>query len=401
VRYWTGLALPLLAIWLCFLVQPSAGRDPISPEETIAWSAREPSPPIRSSTTEGEVSGNDAAMNEPAPDVAEPAQATAGPAELSSPTVRLPDGKQTADVDEYLWDVYRRSPTKKDGHGDFSWKDAAAAERLSLSVKEYVITGMDPDFREQLYQAGRAMDAAGIPWTILSGFRDDYRQSIATGFKAHPGRSFHGGSISTGGYGHGCAADLGGIDHTSNGIVWQWLNLHGMEFGLQQPLAKIDPAHVQPRGAWHAIGAALRLARMQKGGHDVSEIADGAGPLLAGPLDAGSLTELACTHPRLRPDTLRGAVGMGAEPWDRTRLLMPLTKGRIGSPLATTTSIPGHTVAIATNRINRPAVTAAEKSRLFWSAHQARVKTLTAAVHSKWARLAQHSGRAAPGSRVD
>ena len=51
---------------------------------------------------------------------------------------------------------------------------------------------MDPDFREQLYHAGRAMDAAGIRWSILSAFRDDYRQSIASGFKARTGNSLHG-----------------------------------------------------------------------------------------------------------------------------------------------------------------------------------------------------------------
>jgi hypothetical protein len=93
-------------------------------------------------------------------------------------------------VVEYLWSVYQRSPSKQDSHGDFTWKDGAAAERLGMSVQTYVIGGIDPDFREQLFHAGQAMDAAGISWTILSGFRDDFRQSIAVGFKAHPGRSF-------------------------------------------------------------------------------------------------------------------------------------------------------------------------------------------------------------------
>jgi hypothetical protein len=227
-----------------------------------------------------------------------------------------------AEVDAYLWDVYQRSPIKKDSRGDFSWKDAAAAERLSLSIKDYVIGGMDADFREQLYRAGRAMDADGIPWTILSGFRDDYRQSIAAGFRAHPGRSFHGGSLSTGGYGHGCAADLGGIQ-TSNGIVWQWLSLHAMQFGLQQPLAKVDPAHIQPRGAWHAIGAALRLGRLQQ--EEPSEIAEVAGRP-AEPIEAGSVVELACTGPRLFLNKLREGPGLGVKQWKRTRLVMPLAK---------------------------------------------------------------------------
>jgi hypothetical protein len=58
---------------------------------------------------------------------------------------------------------------------------------------------MDPDFREQLFAMGRAMDAAGIDWTILSAFRDDYRQNLAAGLKARVDNSFHGGSAATGG----------------------------------------------------------------------------------------------------------------------------------------------------------------------------------------------------------
>src|ERR1700676_2271179 len=52
--------------------------------------------------------------------------------------------------------------------------------------------GMDPDFREQLFAAGQALDAAGVSWTILSAFRDDYRQSLAVGFRESVGNSFHG-----------------------------------------------------------------------------------------------------------------------------------------------------------------------------------------------------------------
>ena len=74
-----------------------------------------------------------------------------------------------------------------------------------MSLKAYTIVGMDPDFREQLFHAGRALDAAGIRWSMLSAFRDDYRQGLASGFKAHGGHSQHGGSEATGGYGHGRA----------------------------------------------------------------------------------------------------------------------------------------------------------------------------------------------------
>ena len=77
--------------------------------------------------------------------------------------------------------------------GDFTWKDASAALRLGMSLETYVIGGMDPDLRELLYRAGLALDAAGIHWTILSAFRDDYRQSLVSGFKAHTDNSLHGG----------------------------------------------------------------------------------------------------------------------------------------------------------------------------------------------------------------
>ena len=105
------------------------------------------------------------------------------------------------EIDDYLWEVYQRAPVKKDSSGDFTWKDPAAANRMGLALQDYVIGGMDPGFREQLYNAGRAMDADGLHWSILSAFRDDYRQRLAAGFKARGGNSLHGGSRRTGGSG--------------------------------------------------------------------------------------------------------------------------------------------------------------------------------------------------------
>jgi hypothetical protein len=123
---------------------------------------------------------------------------------------------------------------------------------------------MDPDFRELLFDLGHAMDAAGINWTILSGFRDDYRQHLASGFKAHGGNSFHGGSIATGGYGHGCAADLAAGDGgDSNDMVWKWLDEHGERFGVHRPMRQSDPAHIQPFGTWHEVAAELRDKRVE------------------------------------------------------------------------------------------------------------------------------------------
>jgi hypothetical protein len=164
------------------------------------------------------------------------------------------------EVDNYLWSVYEREPVKKDNSGDFTWKDPAAAKRLGMSLMDYVIRGMDPDFREELYHAGHAMDAAGLHWSMLSAFRDDYRQTLAAGFKARTGNSLHGGSRAVGGYGHGRAIDIknvGGDDET----VWHWVDAHGAKYGLRRPMPGYDPAHIQAGGAWPQIAQALRADR--------------------------------------------------------------------------------------------------------------------------------------------
>jgi hypothetical protein len=121
---------------------------------------------------------------------------------------------------------------------------------------------MDADLREALYHAGKAMDAAGIEWTIVSGFRDDYRQSIAAGLKARTGYSRHGGSRATGGYGHGMAVDVGHVEGgKSHGEVWRWIDRHGMKYGLTRPIRHFDPPHVEPRGNWRKIARDLRKDR--------------------------------------------------------------------------------------------------------------------------------------------
>jgi hypothetical protein len=178
-------------------------------------------------------------------------------------------------VDDYLWDVYRRIPTKKDGTGDSSWKDPAAAKHMHLALKDYVISGMDPEFREQLYHAGRAMDAAGLQWSMLSAFRDDYRQGLASGFKASVGNSLHGGSRRTGGYGHGCAIDITGPEGKESD-VWHWIDAHGTKYGLHRPLPDADPAHVQQRGDGHKIALALRESRIRSATGDKPKVAKAA-----------------------------------------------------------------------------------------------------------------------------
>ena len=68
-----------------------------------------------------------------------------------------------------------------------------------MSLMDYVIGGMAPSFRVTLYHALRVLDHAGLMRGIMCAFRDDYRQTIATGLKAKSDRSYHGGSF-RGGY---------------------------------------------------------------------------------------------------------------------------------------------------------------------------------------------------------
>jgi hypothetical protein len=182
-------------------------------------------------------------------------------------------------IDQYLWSLYQRarkvdtikvveqkkaSVVKKGKlqtiiqkvlklvREDFTWKDPAAAEKAGMPEMEYVIGGMDRGFRLRLYHALRAMDEAGLAPGITSGFRDDYRQSLASGLKAATNRSYHGGSL-RGGYSHGLAVDLvsanGESDAerwNSNEKLWNWIDAHGKDFGIGRPYLDKDPAHVAP-----------------------------------------------------------------------------------------------------------------------------------------------------------
>ena len=196
--------------------------------------------------------------------------------EKGSTLPRKQAGSVMDQVDDYLWEAYQRVPVKKDGTGDFTWKDPAAAKHAGLSLRDYVICGMDPEFREQLYHAGRAMDAASLQWSMLSAFRDDYRQGLASGYKAGVSNSLHGGSRRTGGYGHGRAIDITGPDGIES-EVWKWIDDHGAKYGLHRPLPKPDPAHVQQRGDWHKIALALRESRTRSAMADKPKVAASKG----------------------------------------------------------------------------------------------------------------------------
>jgi hypothetical protein len=175
-----------------------------------------------------------------------------------------------SDLDKYLCSVYRRMPHKIDGAGDFSWKDRAAASRSLRALCDYAVNGMHSDLREILYALGRLADESGIPWSFLSAFRDDYRQNIASGFKASNCGSLHGGSCRTLGWGDGRAADLWISDH--NGYpaddplpLFELIDRLGPSLGLSRPMPMADPSHVQVSGDWQAIGRRLRAKRLRSG----------------------------------------------------------------------------------------------------------------------------------------
>ena len=182
-------------------------------------------------------------------------------------------------IDAYLWSLYERTSkvdtvkvperhkvtVKKNGKtrtvtqtvmtyvvSDFTWKDPAAAQRAGMPVKDYVIGGMDHDFKLTLYRALRMMDDAGLMPGITSAFRDDYRQSIAAGNKASDDSSYHGGSR-RGGYGHGLAADLVSVKgdtrterYASSEQLWAWIDAHEKELRIGRPYLDRDPPHVGP-----------------------------------------------------------------------------------------------------------------------------------------------------------
>jgi hypothetical protein len=182
-------------------------------------------------------------------------------------------------IDQYLFALYQRTPkedtikeiekqkvtVKRKGKlvtvtrsstrlvdNDFGWKDPKAAERVGMSMSDYVIGGMDRSFKLRLFHMLYAADAAGLQPGITSAFRDDYRQSIASGLKAASDRSYHGGSF-RGGYGRGLAADIVSVNGatrdqrwTSTEALWKWVDANGKQFGIGRPYLGHDPPHVGP-----------------------------------------------------------------------------------------------------------------------------------------------------------
>jgi hypothetical protein len=182
-------------------------------------------------------------------------------------------------IDRYLWALYQRTPkmdtikveerrkvtvkkkrktvtvTKsftKLVDEDFTWKDPKAAEKAGMPMMDYVIGGMERSFKLKLFHTLHAAEEAGLSPGITSAFRDDYRQSLASGLKAATDRSYHGGSF-RGGYGHGLAADVVSVKGatqaqrwTSTESLWKWIDAHGKEFGIGRPYLDKDPPHLAP-----------------------------------------------------------------------------------------------------------------------------------------------------------
>jgi hypothetical protein len=196
-------------------------------------------------------------------------------------SIEILDECWVADVcfDRYLWALYQRTP-KEDAikvderrkvtvkrkrkmvtvtktftklvDEDFAWKDPKAAEKAGMPMMDYVIGGMDRSFKQKLFHMLHAAEQAGLSPGITSAFRDDYRQSIASGLKAASDRSYHGGSF-RGGYGHGLAADVVSVNGgtraqrlVSTESLWKWIDAHEKEFGIGRPYLDRDPPHVAP-----------------------------------------------------------------------------------------------------------------------------------------------------------
>ncbi|MCK1744659.1 hypothetical protein IVA80_28540 [Bradyrhizobium sp. 139] len=220
-------------------------------------------------------------------DALSPAAIATGPAPAASKasppadTVAVLDECFVMDacIDRYLWTLYQRTAkedsikveerrpvaVKRKGKTvtvmrsftklvdeDFGWKDPKAAEHAGMPMMDYVIGGMDRSFKRKLFRMLLAAEAAGLSPGITSAFRDDYRQSIASGLKAASNRSYHGGST-RGGYGHGMAADIVSTKGdnraqrwVSTEILWKWVDANGRALGIGRPYLGRDPPHVGP-----------------------------------------------------------------------------------------------------------------------------------------------------------
>ena len=221
---------------------------------------------VASLTDSSQVFPPEASMAEPAPAVT---------------TIEINEECLVAEIciDRYLWALYERAPKidaikveerrkvtiKRRGKKvtvtrtftrrvdeEFGWKDPKAADKAGMTMMDYVIGGMDRSFKLKLFYTLYAAEQAGLQPGITSAFRDNYRQSIASGLKAATDRSYHGGSL-RGGYGRGLAADIVSVNGrtraqrwVSTEKLWKWIDANGKDFGIGRPYLDRDPPHVAP-----------------------------------------------------------------------------------------------------------------------------------------------------------
>lgn len=279
--------LPPVALATANAVAPASSMTSSTTDSTA-------SPATEAATVEATLASKEAEpiVTAALPDSSEALQSATPPQQANTTTAMLEPGDLSqsveaqdecvvvdACVDHYLWALYQRTPkedsvkiqekknvtVKKKGKlvnvirtlshvadEDFGWKDPKAAETAGMSLTDYVIGGMDREFKLKLFRMLHAAEAAGLSPGITSAFRDDYRQSIASGLKAADNRSYHGGSL-RGGYGHGLAADVVSVNGAtrqqrlnSSETFWKWIDAHGTEFGIARPYLGKDPPHVAP-----------------------------------------------------------------------------------------------------------------------------------------------------------
>ena len=258
-------------------IKPDTAKSEPDPIVTTALASSSEAPPAEAPSKPAEemtvASLEPGDVNQAGDSRADGSNAASSPEALDQCSV------EDACINRYLWELYQRTPkedairveqqrkvsVKRKGRmvtvtrtfttttdEDFSWKDPKAADKAGMPPADYVIGGIDRDFKLRLFQMLRAADKAGLSPGITSGFRDDYRQSIASGLKAANDRSYHGGSF-RGGYGHGLAADIVSVNgatraqrQLASDIIWKWVDDHGKEFGIGRPYLDRDPPHVAP-----------------------------------------------------------------------------------------------------------------------------------------------------------
>jgi hypothetical protein len=262
--------------------QASADVTPALHDADTTPAQHEPEPIVTAALSDpSETLPSTEAPPEQAASVLPPANPPASAATHTADTTEVLDECFVVDacVDRYLFALYQRTPkedsvkeqsqrqvmVKRKGKmvavtrtstnvvdEDFAWKDPKAADKAGMSMMDYVIGGVDRDFKLRLFHMLHAAEQAGLSPGITSAFRDDYRQSIASGLKAASDRSYHGGSF-RGGYGHGLAADVVSTDgatrtqrQASTEIFWSWIDAHGKEFGIGRPYLDHDPPHIAP-----------------------------------------------------------------------------------------------------------------------------------------------------------